>query len=538
MLTQLSSQTSPPVSRRPHKASWRSVLCHTHTYSGRDDHGGPVRPPESYQRLSQWARQLGVDAIGMGSPYTPCSAQVHSRFDGRDRDIYYAPDFDPASVLQSDEVEQMLRDAQAMAGEHTHFFLDNETPKGRFGHMWWVNYHYDLPAWHDYDQPFDRWMLDESQPGDDSDEPMPYQRRPYLQILAIQRSHGGVGVWAHPTSWWRGDRGQFITNIASEMPAHVMAEGFLDGLVIMGYHPYRPQYLALWHALLDRGYRVTGVAEMDCGLSDPKLWDSQQVLLNHAEVNGEGLSAQALARSFRAGRVFASSGPFIHLKVDGAVMGQVTQTAPDQVHEVEIEAYAQRPDEALGKVELVGRGGQVVWQTDDFKGGVVRVRVEGLGGRGYLIARAFGQADGSRGWRSIRQVAISNPVYLHPRGTDFTQPMQTRLTLRIGEGSPFAGGQIRFEDMYGQTLDKVAARAGSYGLVMPASGRVTLIMPDGTRRTDYLVNANRRLMDVQRYLYRGRFLRDFPGLQPGEVPPEAWRLDDYAEALRAVELDY
>ena len=116
-------------------------------------------------------------------------------------------------------------DAQAVGGARTHFFLDNETPKARYGHMWWIGWHYDLPPWHDYDQPFDRWMCEQSDPNDDSDEPVPYQRRPYLQILAIQHAHGALGFWAHPTSWWRGDKGRFITNLATEMPAHAIAHG-------------------------------------------------------------------------------------------------------------------------------------------------------------------------------------------------------------------------------------------------------------------------------------------------------------------------
>src|SRR5688500_4955486 len=93
-------------------AGWRSVLCHTHTYSGRDDHGGPVKPPESYQRLADWAQRCGVDAIGMGSPYTPSSAQVYGRFDGKERDLYYSPTFDRRSVMATDEIERMLAEAR------------------------------------------------------------------------------------------------------------------------------------------------------------------------------------------------------------------------------------------------------------------------------------------------------------------------------------------------------------------------------------------------------------------------------------------
>ena len=73
---------------------------------------------------------------------------------------------------------------------------------------------------------------------------------------------------------------------------------------------------------------------------------------------------------------------------------------------------------------------------------------------------------------------------------------------------------------------------------MPAGGRVTLRDSDGRRRTDYLLNANSALQTVQRYLYRGRFLRDFPSLQPGELPSQAWQIDRYVEAMREVELTY
>jgi hypothetical protein len=522
------------VRDRQWPTGWKSVLCHTHTYSGRDDHGGPVQPPESYRRLTEWAQRCGVDAIGMGSPFTPRSAKTYDRYDGAERDVYYSPEFDPTSVMSRDEIDGMLEAARLAGGGKTHFFLDNETPKGRYGHMWWLGWHYDRPAWHDYDQPFDRWMCEESI--DDRDEPMPYERRPYLQILANQRAHGALGFWAHPTSWWRGDRGQFITNLATEMPAHAIAQGYLDGMVIMGYHPYRPQYLAIWHELLDRGYRVTGVAEMDCGLSDPKLWTREVALLNHAAVNGGGLSARSLAKTFGDGLVFASSGPFINLSVDGSGMGEVVETSRRHVHSVCITALCKNTEKPLGRVELVGRGGEVVWHREDFAGGTAEIEVTGLAGRGYLIARAFG-CDGTS-WRDVREVAISNPVYLHPRGSGFEKPATTRVRLTIATGSPYAGGTVSFEDAAGQVLSEGHAKAGTIDQTMPADGRVTLRGPDGQTRTDYLVNANTKLQSLQRYLYRGRFLRDYPLLQPGECPPSAWNIDGYVDAMRDVELKY
>ena len=52
-----------------------------------------------------------------------------------------------------------------------------------------------------------------------------------------------------------------------------------------------------------------------------------------------------------------------------------------------------------------------------------------------------------------------------------------------------------------------------------------------------LAAANRRVRDLMDYLGRGRFLRDFPGREPGQVPVAAFRLDEFRDALGTLELD-
>lgn len=520
----------------PWTARWCGILTHTHTYSGRSDHGGTVRPPESYMRLTEWAHRLGIAAIGMGSPYTPKTSDRLGQYDERERDVYYAPGFDHRSVMDLDEVQHMLAEATRYGRGQPIFFLDNETPKGRYGHMWWIGYHPDLPAWHDYDQPFDRWMLSSPDALGHGDEPMAYERRPYLEILGVQRKHGAMGFWAHPTSWWHGDSGQFVTNIATEMPVHAMAHGFLDGLVIMGYHPFRPQYQALWYALLDRGYRIPGVAEMDVGLSDEALWRRDCAMLTYTPRSDEVGDLKAVQQSFRDGNVFVSTGPCIELAVDGEGMGQAVRTGSDCRHTVRITAYPAPGQTSLGRLELIGHGGKVVWSQDDFPGGVVEFTVPGVDRRSYLVARVFGPEATPEQWRKVRQFAITSPVYLHPSGQSFTGPMTTDLRLTIGYDSKFHGGHVRFESFDGELLG-IAKAEGTIDETLPASGRITLIAGEKTC-THYLINANRALQDVERYLYRGRFLLDYPLLTPGEVPPPAWRLSDYASAMARLELAY
>ncbi|MEX0777939.1 MAG: hypothetical protein WD042_19730 [Phycisphaeraceae bacterium] len=544
---QQAPQSSPAALRQAWRQRWRRVLTHTHTYSGQSDHGGTIMPPESYYRLAHWALAAGIDAIGMGSPYTPATSELQRRYDGAERDAYYNGQVPAQSLRRLDEVPAMLDELRRLAHDRCLFYLDNETPKGRYGHMWWLGYHPDLPPWHDYDQPFDRWMCQESLPGDDRDEPMPYERRPYAQIAALQRAHGALGIWAHPTSWWRDDEGRFITNLATEMPAHAAADGFLDGLVVMGYQPYRPAYQMLWFALLDRGYRVTAAAEMDCGLSSASTWQHSRVLLNHVDLGTQATDLPSLTAALAAGRVCASSGPLLAMEVDGQGMGAVIATGADMLHQVTITAWPQREGQVLAKIELVGRGGQVLWQRDDFTGGKVQLTLPGLDQRGYLVARAHGPATsggaGVTGHARFDQYAVTSPIYLHPRGQGFARPLVTQVDLRLRSDSPWDGATVHFEDALGQVLEtgRLCRAAGGAPrrarAPIPPSGRITLRRDDGQTLTQYLINANPRVQELQRYLYRGRFLRDHTDLAPGQVPVEAWQLDEFPKAMSQLTLN-
>src|SRR5690606_35001277 len=119
-----------------HWQRYRRVLTHTHTYSGKADHGGTVRPPRSYKMLAKWAREVGIDAIGMGSPYTPASVKTYRRYDQEATEQYHTAGFDQRAVRCDDEIARMLDEVNREADGQTLFYLDNETPKGRYGHLW------------------------------------------------------------------------------------------------------------------------------------------------------------------------------------------------------------------------------------------------------------------------------------------------------------------------------------------------------------------------------------------------------------------
>lgn len=517
-----------PAEQRDLSQDYARVMTHTHTFSGKADHGGVVPPPRSYVMLSQWAKQLGIDAIGMGSPYTPTSAVTYGMYDRELNELYHSRSFDQLSVRCDDEITRMLEDANAAAGGQTLFYLDNETPKCRYGHLWWIGYHLDYPAWHDYDQPWDHWMCNVAIPADNITEPIPYMRRPYRQIVAMQRKAGSLGFWAHPTSWWWGNEGRFITNIASEMPAHAIADGYLDGMVVMGYGSWRPEYMSVWFRLLDAGFRVTGVAEEDVGLSSEDLWSRTSANTNHVFIGGNALSTSSLAEGFASGRLIATNGPLLDLAIDGKPMGSVVRTSSQTPHRVTIWLD---PKGASGQLELVGRGGEIIWKQDVSHPITAKLTVSGSVDRDYLLARFV-----AHDLHKQRPAVIGNPVYLHPRDQGFAKPACTDLTLTIDEASPFHGGRIRFEEADGDVIDTVPLTADTLTETLPASGRFTLIDSDGNEQTEYLINANEQVMKLQRYLYRGWFRQDFPHTKPGEVPVAAWRIDEFAQVMQQIKL--
>ncbi len=515
-------------------SGWRSLLTHTHMMSG----GLP--DPENRTNLVDWMRQRHIDALGVGSPFTPTTQQSYQRFEDASRHLYYSKDFDPQSVKCPDEVAALIRDLNRISNGGPYLYLDNETPKARYGHLWFVGWWHDFPEWHDYDQPFDRWMCHEQGPDDYGPEPMPYERRPYMEIVSSQRQRGAMAFWAHPTSWWTAPHnGAFITNIASEMPAHLVAEGSVDGLVIMGYDAYRPSYLELWQSILDLGYEVLGVAETDLGLSSPNLWKIDPLFLTMFKQRSPALTTEGIVQALKAGQVYASSGPVLELEVDGVPMGSRLTSGEGQQHTVTLRAWSGQAGDGLGRLELLARNGEVVWSAEDPADGVYTLTVAGSAQPGYLMARVFGKGDlpGSKPDNKIKYFAVTNPVYLRPAGWKPIGPLTTEVRLAVAAGSPFAGTRVRFEDPVGNLLEEAALSAGqTVRAHLPANSRIRLKDQQGQAHQHYLINANPQVTELQRYLYRGRFLRDYPDMTAGNVPARAFRINEFREAMKVLEL--
>ena len=452
---------------------------HSHTCRGTD-----FKQDEIEARLHEWAARNEVDAMGLGSPWTAENAKTARYFEHDWRDRYYAGDLDGAKrAFDPAEVEAMIARVNAAPGNRTLYYVDNETPKQRYGHLWHVGFKMKVPNWHDYDQGLHVWYS----PYDDAESPTnavtgrPDSRRTYRQVVDEQRAAGAICVWAHPTSWWTTDgdpNGPFTTNIAAEMLPELMEDGYLDGMTVVGYDAFHRDYQALWFALLDRGYRVPAFAELDISIGHNTVsWDTAffNLLPNDGKTK---LTEEWIVKEFKAAHHTASSGPVVFMTVDGVRQGGELESGAGKVHKVTVNAEPAKGEKKLARVELLGRGGEILKTVRDFEGGTIEWEVAGADAGGYLIVRVFGENDGDYVYemqQHVRHCAVTNPVWLRTDAFRAPAPIKTKV--------------------------------------------------------DHMKNPKvRELMD---YLAKGLFRKDYnKGCTPGIVPVSAWRMDEMAAALK------
>jgi hypothetical protein len=505
---------------------WTPVMTHTHNLRS-----GEVGFEQAKTNLLELAERQGLDAVGVGSPWEPVSRSHYLLYEGEQRDAYYAGRVDPASVMDREAIDRFFAELNRRS-ERTLFYQDNETPKTRYGHLWYFGFEYLHPAWHHYDQNKPVKFYEEDPHVDINGlTGEPHWRASALEVAWRQRNHGAIPVWAHPTSWWR-TGGEFTTNIASASLLHLVADGGLGGLVVMGYDAFRPSYQALWFHYLDTGALVPGFAETDWSLDSRDLAGREPVYRNLVRIDPSAArSSERLAEAVRNRPHFASSGPLVTISSDGTDMGRVVETAPDRVHSVRVEAYPAPGQGPLSRLELVGRGGRVLHALDDFEGGVARFELAGRGEPHYLVARAYGQDDAPERPQEITQFAISDPVYFHPEGFQ-PGPVQTDMTLTVRGDSPWLGGQLAIQRANGDVLERLDVQPGPLERTVPANARIHLSKDGREDRLFYIAVENERAQQLLRYLYEGQFLQDHPDTPPGRVPAEAFDVAAMTQALR------
>lgn len=507
---------------------WSSILTHTHML--RTGRSGNIDVPT---RLVEWCREFDIAGVGLGSPWDTVSGKNYGLHETVKRDAYYAGLIDPKSVMDCEVIQALFDQLNRQSGEDTLFYIDNESPKCRYGHLWYFGYNYDFPAWHDYsqDRPI-QYYRDDPETEINPLTGKPHRRRPYLEIVATQRKAGALAVWAHPTSWWLGAEDRFITNIAAECVLHLLADGHLDGLVIQGYDACHRQYQNLWFHLLDTGAIIPGFAESDMCMDGGSMPLQHKIFRTHIQAD-RPLTTETIVAEARAGKAFVSNGAFMTIELDGQPMGSTVESTHERTHHLRLEAYPVPGQNSFSRIDLIGKGGRILESIHGFTGGVIERDLPGSEDAGYIVARGFGEEDDPEAERhtDIRYFAMTNPIYLHPAGFKVV-PATTACTLTVPEDHPYCGGTLHFEEADGREISRQELIPGTIAVTLPASARVRLTRDGLEPEMFYIAMENVQVQALLRYLTHGEFRQDYPGLEPGEVPVEAFRLDEMRQALQ------
>jgi TolB protein len=218
------------------------------------------------------------------------------------------------------------------------------------------------------------------------------------------RTHrqGGLVNYTHPSA--RIDdlyRGAYT---AKGLPVDV-ALGKIDTMDVMGINEQAST--ALYHRLLNCGFRLTASAGTDCFLNRVNAYSVPGSARVYVKVDG-ALTYARWINGLRAGRSFVSNGPMLELTVDGKGAGDTLELRA--ASEVKIQATA-RSQYPLTALELL-HNGKVVASATPAKDVLTTELAQAvrLEKSGWLALRALGPAQFDT--RGDPLMAHTSPVYV------------------------------------------------------------------------------------------------------------------------------
>jgi hypothetical protein len=443
-------------------------------------------------------------------------------------------------------------------------FYGAEMPKYRTGHIWWLG----LNSTHGYfsasmDSMYEnRYYQTADNPHWDFDH-LPFPNIPDVQIVPqIKRAENALACIPHPTSWWwekRGELFKYTTNVCSYLAFSLLAGNLWDTLVVMGYDADHYFYQNLWFHVLNTGYRMTPVAELDGGYGASNKFPYGKFRVYYQ--TGEELTMQNVTNAARHGRTFVTSGPIVFAVMDDDKQVGEDFPADGQPHTLNIEAYASGESDDYLTYLIIFRNGEI-HQLDDLRQGrprfVRRKIVISEQSRAWYVVKAYGRntqpdpqlldvmsvcaqiEEGrfSGAFNDNADVCMTSPFYFWPDETA-APSLLSEVKLQLVDpvtGMPVTKATVQIT-LNGQPLQSLKA-AGDLEFQMPVNAMLRIQAegyPEIYRGLYLDYQPHRKLIENLAngdWLARKRW-KEF--LQPGQVPWEAFQFEKTKELLSRVE---
>jgi hypothetical protein len=318
-----------------------------------------------------------------------------------------------------------------------------------------------------------------------------YYNGPNFHVLQEVHRQGGIVGAAHPVRNGITSNGNIVSNTASELPFDFVAGVPYAAVDILNDSPLLFfESERFWYTLLNLGYKVSGTGNTDGALGTTR---GVGIYRTCARIDGE-FTWDKLAASIKAGKVIATSGPFVQFTVDDHDPG-AEFPADGVTRKANLRAWSSPlPGETILSVQLV-RNGEVVRAWD----------LRSQNAREWETQ--FDIADDQFAWYCVRvlssckdpfsvavwgphacELAVANPVYFLPAGFTRPQPASAKITLEVTDqhGTP-QPASVSVEDD-GTTLSHHEIPPHGGALTLPATASLLIQAPgfEPARRNLYM----------------------------------------------------
>jgi hypothetical protein len=441
-----------------------------------------------------------------------------------------------------------------------------ETPKYRTGHTFWLG----LESTRGYftesmDETYENEYYQVARNPKWTFDSLPFPSIPDVELVPrLKEAEEAVALMPHPTSWWWQERDgveKYTTNVASHLAFGLLSGGLWDGLVVMGYEPDRYFYENLWFHILNEGYRMTPVAELDGGYEPGSrfYYGAMRTYVQAGPEPGMG----SIVRAVKEGHTFVTSGPVLLARIDDRYEVGDVVPADGEPHTLHVRAFASGDADDHLTYLVLFRNGRIhrLWDLRQTRPRrleeEVRLRekedswyvLKAYGGRAPETPEALDvmavcdrivAGKSAPATRKDSDVALTSPFYFRTRGAVDPPGLSSRVRLKVvepGTGAPVDEGTVTVQ-LVGRKIETRALQEGRVEVTMPVNGLLAIEVPGHPtlHRTLYLDYLPHR--DLIERLAAGRWLEAYGGkgrLQPGQVPWEAFHLDEARAVLSEVE---
>jgi len=441
-----------------------------------------------------------------------------------------------------------------------------EMPKYRTGHTWWLG----LKSCRGYfsaamDTTYEMKYYQSPENTEWNFSRLKFPNIPDVELVPrFKKAENTVAIMAHPCSWWWQKRGhieKYTTNVVEYLAFGLLAGKIWDGMVVMGYDRDHYFYQNLWFHVLNEGYQMPALAELDGGYGpDNRFYYGSMRTFFYV---GPEMSMENIADAVRKGRTFVTSGPIVFTSIDNQYQPGDVITANGKSHKLFIEAYASGENKDFLSYLLVFRNGKIhkLWDLRDKKPRHITKELDiSEKESAWYSVKVYGK----NAWdnpenldivdvcqkitagcfkshlKKENDICITSPFYFRPQGEQESVALISRINLKLinpKDNKPVQNATIHVL-LAGEKIDTIELSNGTVRFSMPVNAMLKIRakgLPE-IRRGLYL-DYEPHLQLIEKFA-SGRWLNQNGWkeiLQPGQVPWEAFQYETTKEILSDVD---